>query len=188
MSNPIETTQSWSDPRHFVFLIAPFGVLPWLGGMAVCAYIPYMAYFTEKGLGVNEVKKSTVVVIAIIGFLIGLYFLTAAYQVLFLELKERFIVRKAVYQDGEFDLKGYYFKEDGFKAADVVSVEEVVADPRWFSKRTGTMLTRNPKVRYNFSLKATLKDGRVFYFPGEMFEIGGIETMRDLLEAGIQNA
>lgn len=176
-------SRSWGDPRYFLSLLMPLGALVWLGETIFLSVLPFIYV---RGAVASEANKIAIVILSVMGVFVGLYYTVALYQVLFLELKERFIVRKAHYQDEEFDLKGYYFKTDSFKVADVVAVEEVVADPRWFSKRTGTMLTRNPKVRYNFSLKATLKDGRAFYFPGEMFQQHGIDELRGLLESGIQ--
>lgn len=90
------------------------------------------------------------------------------YQLFFIELREKFIARKVVYKDGVFTLRGWYFKKDSFKETEVVSVEQFKADLRFFGKNILTMLTRNPKSRCNFNLKVTLKDGRVFYMPGEL--------------------
>lgn len=172
--------QIWNDPRFFCSLLYPIGALIW--AIVAVASLGFPIWYSLRSEPSLMNKTVSSIMVFAIGGLGGIYYTIAAYQIFFLELKERFIVRKARYEDGAFDLEGYYFKADLFQVVDVVSVEEVVADPRWFSQRTGTMLTRNPKLRCNFSLKATLKDGRAFLFPGELFEAQGIETMRRLLE------
>ena len=80
---------------------------------------PYLLYFTAREAGGNPYRKVVVAVLFVLLFLIGLYYTTGLFQILFFELKERFIVHKVTYCDGVFSLKGYYFKKDSFKAGEV---------------------------------------------------------------------
>lgn len=56
-SEPVQEKLTWSDPRYFLMLILPFGGLVWATETAFMLYLPYMAYFTEKGIGVEPYKK-----------------------------------------------------------------------------------------------------------------------------------
>lgn len=125
------------------------------------------------------------------GFLAGSYYTLGAYQIFFLELRERFIARKVVYENDAFLLKGYYFKEVRFRADEVVAVEPVVVSEHWFQKRLGTLLSRSTRFTIphgkNVNLKIALRDGRTFYFPGEMGRPGqwkdeDVKELRDFLE------
>jgi hypothetical protein len=122
---------------------------------------------------------------------VGVYYTLGAYQIFFLELRERFIARKVIYENDTFLLKGYYFKEDTFNANEVASVEAVVVSERWFQKRLGTLLSRSTRFTIphgkNVNLKIALRDGRVFFFPGEMGRPGqwkdeDVKELRDFME------
>lgn len=94
----------------------------------------------ERKYSSLELASHTLIFLAV--FLGSFYYTLGAYQIFFLELRERFIARKVVYENGIFQLKGYYFKEAEFRADEVVSVEPVVVSERWFQKRLGTLLSR----------------------------------------------
>jgi len=105
--------------------------------------------------------------LAIFFFLVCLYICICYYQALFIELRKKFIAWKVVYLDGEFNLGGYYFKQARFKETELAFVEQFKVSPRFFIF-TNTLLTVNQLIRCSFNLKVTLKDGRIFYFPGEL--------------------
>lgn len=121
----------------------------------------------------------------------SIYYTLGAYQIFFLELRERFIACKVVYENGAFTLKGYYFKEAAFRAEEVISVEPVVVSERWFQKRLGTLLSRSTRFTIphgkNVNLKIVLCEGRTFFFPGEMGRPGqwkdeDVKELRDFME------
>lgn len=188
MPSPIEVKQSWSDPRYLLTFLMPFGFLVWAGGTVFIAIFPF---FQVQKIELGEI------LVSIIGVFIGLYYTIGGFQIFFLELRERFIAHKVTYQDGAFLLKGYYFKQATFHADEVTKVEPLVVSERWFQKRLGTLLSRSTHftIPYgkNVNLKITLRDGREYYFPGEMgrsssWKAGELDELRALLEAGIPNA
>ena len=191
-SDVMKEKSVWSDPRSFMTMyIMPLGGLVWAAETAFMVYIPYMVYFTEKGVGVDEIRRLGVVAVAILGFLAGGYYTLGAYQIFFLELRERFIARKVIVESGVFRLKGYYFKEATFNADEVASVEPITVSERWFQKRLGTLLSRSTRFTIphgkNVNLRITLRDGRVFYFPGEMGRPGqwkdeDVKELREFME------
>lgn len=133
--------------------------------------------------------------VLIIGGLSSLYYTTALFQILFFELRERFIAHKVVYQDGFFHLKGYYFKKAAFKADEVVSLEPIVVSERWFQRRLGTLLSRSTRFTIpsgkNVNLKVLLRDGREYFLPGEMgrpglWNTGDLDELKSLLESGMK--
>lgn len=191
-SDSVHEKQTWSDPRYLLALTFPLGGLIWAAETAFMLYLPYMAYFTDKGIGLGQLEKAGFLVISCAGFLAGSYYAIGIAQVFFLELRERFIARKVAYENGAFQLKGYYFKEAAFRADEVVTVEPVVVSERWFQKRLGTLLSRSTRFTIphgkNVNLKITLRDGRVFYFPGEMGRPGqwkdeDVKELRDFMES-----
>lgn len=186
------SVQCWSDPKFVIALIAPFGALVWLGASIVLAVTPYFIYFTAKGAGASEAKKAVITAMVMVFFLAGLYYCVSAFLLFFIELRKKFIVRKLVFHDGEFTLRGYYFKQASFKETELAKVEPLVLSERWFSKDMGgTFLSRStpPNVRsgQNINWKVTLHDGRVFYLPGEIgrsgvWAPGDGEKLKDFLE------
>lgn len=164
----------WSDPRSFMTMyIAPLGGIAWAAGSIVIAIGSIYVIGKEIDEGSYNALEISFHALIFLAVLSGsLYYTLGAYQIFFLELRERFIARKVVYENGAFRLTGYYFKEAEFRADEVVSVEPVVVSERWFQKRLGTLLSRSTRFTIphgkNVNLKITLRDGRVFYFPGEM--------------------
>lgn len=192
-SDVLKEKRIWSDPRYLFALTYPFGGIAWAGSSIVIG----IGAFYIIGKEIDAGKYSTLelafhALIFLAVFLGSFYYTLGAYQILFLELRERFITRKVVYENGAFRLKGYYFKEATFKADEVASVEPVVVSERWFQKRLGTLLSRSTRFTMphgkNVNLKITLRDGRVFYFPGEMGRPGqwadeDVKELRDFMEA-----
>lgn len=188
-----EATQTWSDPRFFLTtFVMPIGALAWLGAMIWSAIVPFLLYFSEREAGGDPIRKAVIAGVFVILFSGSLYYTVAAYQIFFLELRERFIAHKVTYRDGVFELKGYYFKAATFQANEVVKVEPIVVSERWFQKRLGTLLSRSTRFTIphgkNVNLKITLRDGREFYLPGEMGRPGqwkneDVKELRDFMEA-----
>ena len=99
----------------------------------------------------------------------------------FIELRQKFIARELAWENGEYKLKGYYFKTAQFKPNDLLSITEYLTDTR-FGRDIVTALSWTPgKPNY----KILLKDGRVFYLPGHMEEM---EQLRSRLEADIEKS
>lgn len=189
-NHPDETSQSWSDPRYFVTtFIMPFGILVWAG--CVIAPIAFSVHYVLS-VHASVANKVADVAVSALVFFVSLYYSIGGFQIFFLELRERFIAHKVIYQEGVFWLKGYFFKEATFREDEVMKVEPVVVSERWFQKRLGTLLSRStpftiPKGK-NVNLKISLHDGRVFYLPGEMGRPGqwkneDVKEFRDFMEA-----
>ncbi|MFZ5590187.1 MAG: hypothetical protein ACOY4M_11250 [Pseudomonadota bacterium] len=190
-SEAMQEIRIWSDPRSFMTMyVAPLGGVAWVGGSAVMVYALVTVIFIESWEGYIAKMLAMTIIFALL--LSGsLYYTLGAYQIFFLELRERFIARKVVYENGAFRLTGYYFKEAAFSADEVVSVEPVVVSERWFQKRLGTLLSRSTRFTIphgkNVNLKIALRDGRTFYFPGEMGRPGqwkdeDVKELRDFME------
>lgn len=167
----------------------PFGFLVWAGGIIISLVFPVNYVLTNHASNSN---KAGTVLVFIIVFFASIYYSIGGFQIFFLELRERFIAHKVIYQEGVFWLKGYFFKEATFQEDEVMKVEPVVVSERWFQKRLGTLLSRStpftiPKGK-NVNLKISLHDGRVFYLPGEMGRPGqwkneDVKELRDFMEA-----
>lgn len=190
------TQQSWSDPRYFLTtFIAPFGFLVWVGGAILFPIFPIFYVLTNHASVSNKIGTVLAFIFVFFG---SLYYSIAGFQIFFLELRERFIAYEVIYRDGEFLLKGYLFKKATFHANEVVKVEPIVVSERWFQKRIGTLLSRSTRFTIpdgkNVNLKISLRDGRVFYLPGEMARPGQWTTedakeLRSFMEAcAAQNA
>lgn len=187
-SDLVQEKLTWSDPRHLLMLTLPLGGFAWAGGTVFLAIFPFI--YSQRDLP-SEANKIAFAICSFVGVLVGIYYTLGAYQIFFLELRERFIARKVIYENGTFLLKGYYFKQDSFKAHEVASIEPVVVSERWFQKRLGTLLSRSTRFTIphgkNVNLRIALRDGRVFYFPGEMGRPGqwkdeDVKELRDFME------
>lgn len=110
-------------------------------------------------------------------FLAVTYACVGLYQMFFIELREKFIASKVVWDGNGYQFWGYYFKQDTFKPSEVVSVDEYRIK-LGFGPNIATLLTW---MTHNY--KITLKDGRAFYLPGEMERV---DELRTQLEADIQ--
>lgn len=178
-TSPLELAEKqWVDSRFwFGFFLIPLGGMAWVRG----AFYILFGLFQHHAENVNWFRVIVFDVVATIAVLWTIWLLVAGIQAYILEPREIFIVRWARYRQGTFDLKGYFFKETRFECNDVITVEKFVADTHWFgppgSWRYGTNLTRSKRMRCNYSLKVSLKDGQVLYFPGEMFENEGPEEL-----------
>lgn len=175
-------SQSWSDPRYLFSPVIPCVFILFGGALIV---LPF--YFT-KNFGLAEI---VITVAAVSG---GLYFTYCAFQLLFIELNKKFIAHHIKYEAGIFNLRGYYFKKTNFKKTELEKVEPYVISERFFSKNMGTLLSRNNRFTIlsgkNVNLKITLKNGREFYFPGEMGRPGqwkpeDVKELRSFMEACI---
>ena len=154
-------TQSWSDPRYFLTTFAaPFGFLVWAGGAIICLVFSVHYVLTNHA---SEANKVGTVLVSILAFFAGFYYSIGGFQIFFIELRERFIAHKVIYRNGEFLLKGYFFKEATFLTNEVEKVEPILVSERWFQKRIGTLLSRSTKFTIpkgkNVNLKITLRDG-----------------------------
>lgn len=192
--NTPSTPLIWKDGRYFPSYFLPLGMLSWALGVVYAIYgllQPFISDLPEESreasiARVGLLKVVTVEVIAVVCIIGALYFIVGGLQIYFLELRERFIAHQAHYLDGEFELKGYYFKSARFRTEDVAEVLKVVQNNKmspfahagW---RYGTLLTRNPRARHNYSLKVTLNDGKAYFFPGEMIEKEGPESLLSAL-------
>ncbi|HEX8980897.1 MAG TPA: hypothetical protein VF811_14410 [Parasulfuritortus sp.] len=170
--------QEWNDGRFwFSLILTPLGMLAWARAIPLGLYV----LLEHKSVLTSWARFIGVKAIFILTAFVSIWLIIAGIQSYFLEPFEIFIVRWARYRQGSFDLKGYFFKETRFDCNDVITVEKFVADTHWFgppgSWRYGTNLTRSKRMRCNYSLKVSLKDDRVFYFPGEMFEKEGPEEL-----------
>lgn len=151
----------------------PLSALFTLGLTIWCATVPYLLYFTEREAGGNGSLRKTAVTGLFIFFFLGLlYVCIGFYQMFFIELRKKFLARKVEYRDGEFALRGWYFKKDGFQETDVILVEPYSINPHWFSKNIMSMFTR---TRCNY--KVMLKDGRVIYLPGQMDRVDELKVL-----------
>jgi len=190
-SNQEKSTQSWSDPRYFLTtFVMPFGFLIWVGMTALFAVLPF--YVIEREVGISVLTKVVHAGFFLALFLGVIYYSIGGFQIFFLELRERFIAHKVIYQDGIFLLKGYYFKKATFRGNEVAKVEPVVVSERWFQKRLGTLLSRSTRFTTpygkNVNLKIILRDGREYYLPGEMGRPGlwkteDVKELRAFMEA-----
>lgn len=167
------TEQRWSDPHVGVALIAPIGVV-----FTICATVMFAIFPIYYDL-TNPDTVTGKIITTIVGeilFLAGIYACIGFYQAFVIELREKFIVRKIVYQDSEFTLRGYYRKHASFNEAELAKVEPHVVNERWFSKEMGTLMTRSTRFSIpsgqNVNYKVSLRDGRVFYIPGTMGRSG----------------
>jgi len=188
--NTPSTPLVWKDGRYVFSYLVPMGTLLWAHGMAYAIYAllqPFVSNVPEHSLeaqiaSAGLLKIVVVASIAIICIIACLYLIIGNIQVYFLELRERFIAHQARYLDGEFELKGYYFKTARFRTEAVAKVEKLELGNRIFGGwRLGSLLTRNPRARHNYSLKATLMNGMVYFFPGEMIEKEGPEALLSAL-------
>lgn len=171
----------------------PLGGIAWAGSSVVIG----VGAFYVIGKEISGGRYSTFEMVFHAGIFLALflgsfYYTLGISQIFFLELRERFIARKVLYENGAFQLKGYYFKEATFQANEVDKVEPVVVSERWFQKRLGTLLSRSTRFTIphgkNVNLKITLRDGRVFYFPGEIGRPGqwkdeDVKELRDFMES-----
>lgn len=190
-SDEEQSTRSWSDPRYFLTtFVMPFGALAFVGTTTSLAVFPFYVIARETSNSVFTTVLHAGIFLAL--FLGSLYYTIGGFQIFFIELKERFIAHKVIYREGAFLLKGYYFKKAAFQANDVAKVEPVVVSERWFQKRLGTLLSRSTRFTIphgkNVNLQITLRDGRVFYFPGEMGRPGqwkdeDVKELRDFMES-----
>lgn len=187
-NNP--NTAQWGDPRIGIAVLIPFGAMVFV---VFTVWQPiFIVHYLWKN-SANVVNKLGAVVVIVPVFLTTLYASIGFYQLLFIELREKFIAWKVVYLDGEFSLRRYYFKRACFKEAELASIEQFQADPHAFSKHIATLLTRNSKIHCNYNLKVTLKDGHIFYLPGELNrlqpgEVDKGDGLKAFLEARMQTS
>jgi hypothetical protein len=163
-ANDPKTTR-WYDSRVWIAALVPFGASVF-AMFTVWQPIFIVHYVLENRASV--VNKMGTVIVVVPVFLASLYASIGFFQLFFIELRKKFIAWKVVYLEGEFSLGGYYLKRARFNQSELASVEQFQADPHAFSKHIATLLTRNSKIRCNYNLKVTLKDGRIFYLPGEL--------------------
>lgn len=171
-SNRGKTEQCWRDPRFVTFMFLPLGALLW----AICAIVfPIFALNYVLKNNASDANKMATAIILMFFFLVCVYYCIGFYQAFFVELRKKFIARNVAYHEGEFILCGYYFKQDRFKASDVVTVEPHVISERWFGKEMGTLLSRSTRFTIpsgkNINWKISLRDGRVIYLAGEMTRV-----------------
>ena len=86
-------------------------------------------YRAQQQFGIIEIGK---IAVHIIILLVGLYFLGGVYQLLFIELRRKFIVHHLKFEAGVFSLRGYYFKHASFKETEVEKVEPYVLNDKSF--------------------------------------------------------
>jgi len=167
---------------YFSLIVTPIGAFLWARGM----WVAFGVLASPIPEGVSITRAVTIFLIFLFVALGALWILIGAFQSYILEPREIFISWWAHYKEGRFSLDGYYFKKASFAVDEVAKVEKYIADNHWFgpkgSWRYGTNLTRNVRAKHNYSLKVTLKDGRVFYFCGGMFEKDGPADLLDYLQ------
>ena len=181
----------WSDPRYFITtFVMPIGALSFAGTTMLVVWMIYHEIKNEAGLSTYMILLN--VGVLLFGLSLVLYYTIGAFQIFFLELRERFIAHKVTYRDGEFQLEGYWAKHATFYSNEVEKVEPFMLSERWFQKRTGSLLSRSTRFTIprgtNVNLKITLRDGRIFYFPGEMGRYGqwkaeDVKELRDFMES-----
>jgi hypothetical protein len=179
-SSQDQVSQSWSDPRFLLSPTIPLFFI-FVGGLLI-----FFSLYRVKNLGASEIT------ISVASFLGGLYLSYCAYQLMFIELRKKFIAHHVRYDNGVFILRGYYFKEARFTETEIKKVENYLISERFFSESMGTFLSRNNRFTIpngkNINLKISLRDGRVFYLPGEMGRPGqwkneDVKELRDFMES-----
>lgn len=148
-------------------------------GVTIAFVISLWIIFTDpaKMVGASPQRVAAFAVLSLMALAASLYVCVGLYQAFFIELRHKFIASKVVWDGDGYQLWGYYFKQDTFKASEVTSVDEYRIK-LGFGPNIVTLLTW---MTHNY--KVTLKDGREFYLPGEMERI---DELRAQLEADIQ--
>lgn len=168
-SSPTAAIQVWTDPRLLFMWIMPLGTLVWAGAAVFLAIFPFIYFQRELPELENKIAFA---VASFFGVLVSSYYVYGNFQVLFLELRERFIAWRLTWDGAEFQLWGYYFKRASFHPGDVTGVERVILSERWLQRRIGSFLSRDTRFTRphgkHINLRITLADGRAFYLPGEM--------------------
>lgn len=167
---PPFAVETWTDPRLLFMWIVPLSALVWVSGAVFVLYFAFFIYLPREFPSQGD--KAGVVVVALFTASGCSYYLIAAYQILFIELRERFIVWRLTWDGDVFQASGYYLKRASFRPGDVTGVEQVILSERWFQKRIGSFLSRNTRFTQphgkHINLRLILADGRVFYLPGEL--------------------
>lgn len=168
----------WVDQRRIVVWIWPLSGMT-IVGVTIIFAISMLSLFMDpaKVGGASTKKIAAVAVLSLMALAASLYVCVGLYQAFFIELRQKFIASKVVWDGDRYQLWGYYFKQDTFKASEVTSVDEYRIK-LGFGPNIATLLTW---MTHNY--KVTLKDGREFYLPGEMERI---DELRAQLEADSQ--
>lgn len=164
----------WVDQRQIITWIWPVSALVVVGSDLVLGW-SLVAIWKENFANVS--KKVPMLVLVGLIFLAVTYACIGIYQMFFIELREKFIARKVVWDGSGYQLWGYYFKRGTFTPSEVISVDEHRVKIG-FGLNIATLLTWQT---HNY--KITLKDGREFYLPGEMERL---DELRAQFEADIQ--
>ncbi len=138
-------------------------------------YFQYVIFFTPFGLHRSLQEKIGIALCFAFLFPGVCYYLYCFSQIFIVELRQKFIAWQVTLNGDEFGLRGYYFKRDTFRNSDVECIEPYYADKHWFGKEMGTLLTRTRWSNLNY--KVQLKDGRIFYLPGEMEQVEELKAL-----------
>lgn len=163
----------WVDRRRIFIWLLPIGSLGiiWWGG-----WLGYGIY----GIFVEDFGSKVAKKVFLIGFFSILlfslvYVCVGLYQMFFIELRNKFIVSKVVSLGEHYYLNGYYFKRAEFDATDVIAVDAYPVKPR-FGRNIATALSWSPQTKQP-NYKVTLRDGRVFYLPGDTTDIDELKSL-----------
>lgn len=116
---------------------------------------------------------------AVFGVATGLWFLLGTYQVMWIDIKKKFIPYRLSVAGNEIEVKGLYLKSDTFTRQLIHSLTHFEAYTHWY-RRVHTLFL--PNVEH---YKLTLTDGRAYHFHGNstgvrsmLVELTGIDIIQ----------
>lgn len=182
-SNAIGTNQQiWVDYNFPLgYILFPFGLVAALWGCIIFGVVgPYMMLFTDKGTGLSRSKEFMFIAIFVFGTLFSAQRFIGACQVMFIEARRLFIVRKLIRLlddkgnrgEDRFTVRDRFLKKADFIGADIVSIEPYFVQTKWYGKKIMSLLA-------DANYKVTLKGGRVFYLSGKMDKV---DELKDVLK------
>ncbi len=174
-------SHEWTDSRIHIWVL-PLSAIVIFGYTLVVLVSLHSIYLENFGGELN--RKISLIAILLVALLIGVYGCIGLYQIFVNEIYRLFIVRKAECYGDKLELRGYYFKKDTFDLSLVKSVESFsVQKWRRFKIPWKNMMTLFNYEKSDSNYKVMLKDGRIFYLPGD---INDVEDLKLLLESFAQ--
>lgn len=165
-------TYQWVDRRFYIW-VWPISSIIAVGMLVIMGWSIYMVILED--FGDKVAKKVFLIGFFSVLFISLVYLCVGLYQLFFIELRNKFIANKVIPLGEHYYMNGYYFKRAEFDVSEVAAVDEYPVKPR-FGKNIVTALSWPPQTKQP-NYKVTLRDGRVFYLPGDMTDVDELKTL-----------